>query len=39
MDAFFTIAPAVPVEAQPASDVFVDRDTTGTGDHANCVIA
>ncbi|KAL7278537.1 hypothetical protein ACG7TL_007536 [Trametes sanguinea] len=38
MDAFFTIAPAVPVEA-PA-DVPVELDSTGTnGDHGSCTIA
>ncbi|KAI9057603.1 pheromone precursor [Trametes sanguinea] len=38
MDAFFTIAPAVPVEA-PA-DVPMELDSTGTnGDHGSCTIA
>ena len=38
MDAFFTIAPAVPVESPP--DVPVVYDGTGTnGDHGSCTIA
>ncbi|KAI0375663.1 hypothetical protein BV20DRAFT_8523, partial [Pilatotrama ljubarskyi] len=39
MDAFFTIAPPVPVE-DPTADVLIDRDDTGTsGDHGSCIIA
>ena len=39
MDAFFTIASPVPVD-EPTTEVFVDRDDTGSGgDHSGCVIA
>ncbi|KAL7282429.1 pheromone precursor [Trametes coccinea BRFM310] len=39
MDAFFTIAPPVPVD-EPTTEVFIDRDSVGTnGDHGSCIIA
>ncbi|KAH9853448.1 hypothetical protein C2E23DRAFT_884630 [Lenzites betulinus] len=39
MDAFFTIASPLPVDA-PVEDVLIDRDDTGTnGTHGSCVIA
>ncbi|KAI0651368.1 hypothetical protein C8Q79DRAFT_1004663 [Trametes meyenii] len=41
MDAFFTIAPAVPVEEKPIEDVLVEGDRVGSGggNHLSCVIA
>ncbi|KAI9057600.1 pheromone precursor [Trametes sanguinea] len=42
MDAFFTIAPAVPetVEDQPLETILVESDRLGTnGSHGSCVIA
>ncbi|EIW57109.1 pheromone [Trametes versicolor FP-101664 SS1] len=43
MDAFFTIAPAVPetsAEAQPLEDILVECDKTGTsGNKGSCIIA
>ncbi|KAI8972629.1 hypothetical protein BD414DRAFT_582166 [Trametes punicea] len=41
MDAFFTIAPAVPVSVeQPVEDVPMDSDDVGTnGSHSTCTIA
>lgn len=39
MDAFFTIAPPVPVDA-PSADAPVDHDGYGTGgNHGGCTIA
>lgn len=39
MDAFFTIAPVVPVE-EPVSDILIDNETGGgSGTNQNCVIA
>ncbi|EIW62409.1 pheromone [Trametes versicolor FP-101664 SS1] len=39
MDAFFTIAPPVPVD-EPTADVPIDLDDTGTsGNSGSCIIA